>query len=144
MKNAVMLVLAGLLLVSAQVRVEDADKAAETKDAATQAPQGNAEEWEGVLCEKPTTAAPDVIAALTVPRENAADKENAKKARRKGPAPMLYLVATGDVAAKLTALKNDRARVKVAGRVTAGTMTVATITEIKQPEDGTAKGKSNK
>jgi hypothetical protein len=135
-----MVVLAGLVFVCAQVQAEDADKAAETTDA----PKGNAEEWEGVLGEKPTTAAADVIAALTVSKENAPDKENAKKVKRKGPAPMLYLVATGDIAAKLTALKNNRAHVKVTGRVTAGTMTVATITEIKQSEDGTAKSKRNK
>jgi hypothetical protein len=148
------------VLTASSVRAEDAKKpdekpappaAADTKPVEQKATETKS----GVLSEKPVNAAEGVVAVLTVKSgDEQADKKAAKKAAKKGGAAptakeeKLNLLATGDVATKLTDLAKKSATVEVTGVVNAdtGTMKVSAVTEKAAAATDTGKkhkGKKN-
>jgi len=146
------------ILAASSVRAEDAKK---PDDKATPPAAGDAKPVEqkptetksGVLSEKPVNAAEGVVAVLTIKSgDDQADKKAARKAAKKGggqPAAKedkLNLLATGDVATKLTDLAKKGATVEVTGVVNNDTMTmkVSAVTEKAAAGDTEKKHKGRK
>ncbi len=124
-----------LLFASATILAEEAPKGAASP------PKTDEQSWTGILVAKPATAAENVVAALRIPRETNAD---AVKKGKRGADPVLYLVASGDVKTKLAELTAQGAHVKVTGTITAGTITVNSVTDAggadaKDGKDGRAR-----
>jgi len=135
------------------LRAEDAkkpdEKAGDAKAAEVKADDKPKEIKTGTLSEKPMNAAEGVVAVLTVKSgDDKQDKKAARKAaKRGGVAPAteqkLNLLATGDLATKLSDLAKKSALVAVTGTVNydALTMKATDVTEQTPTDTGKRKGK---
>jgi hypothetical protein len=169
MRNCLLVGLLSLVLAAAgSLRAEDAakpdekaapaagePKKAEDKTVAAAEPKA-AETKRGTLSEKPANAPDGVVAVLTVGGGDAqADKKAEKKAAKHGgkkgdgaPAAKeekFNLIATGDIATKVTDLAKKGATADVVGVVNSDTMTikVTDATEAAATDHG-KHGKKNK